>query len=132
MRQDSWRGHATRFVLVAPSPTLPRKREREQTEIAATAGGPRHLRPLIPRKRESSPSFQSHCGSPLSRATLGPDEIFFDYTSTTLLTTYRAYARRSAASLIEGVVRRHPEGGARRGVLRQAACNRWPPGGPGP
>src|SRR5262249_10563864 len=41
---------------------------------------------------------------------------FFDYTPTTLLTTHRGYARRYAASLIEGVVRRHPEGGARRGV----------------
>ena len=46
-------------------------------------------------------------------------EDFFDYTTTTLLTTYRAYARPHAASLIEGVVRRHPEGGARRGVLRR-------------
>src|SRR5262249_9870645 len=46
-------------------------------------------------------------------------EGFFDYTTTTLLTTYRAYARPHAASLIEGVVRRHPEGGARRGVLRR-------------
>src|SRR5215472_14322784 len=32
----------------------------------------------------------------------------------------------SSASLIEGRLRRHPEGGARRGVLRQAACNRLP------
>src|SRR5215471_12614678 len=30
------------------------------------------------------------------------------------------------SSLIEGRLRRHPEGGARRGVLRQAACNRSP------
>src|SRR5262249_18736673 len=55
---------------------------------------------------------------------------FFDYTPTTLLTTHRGYARRYAASLIEGVVRRHPEGGARRGVLRRrlvTAC----PGRPG-
>ena len=29
---------------------------------------------------------------------------FFDYTTTTLLTTYRAYARQYAASLIEGVM----------------------------
>src|SRR5262249_27084007 len=28
------RGHTTRFVLATPSPTLPRKRERERTEIA--------------------------------------------------------------------------------------------------
>src|SRR5262247_2023354 len=27
---------------------------------------------------------------------------------------------------LRGVVRRHPEGGAGSGVLRQAACNRWP------
>src|SRR5215468_7312527 len=46
-------------------------------------------------------------------------EDFFDYTTTTLLTTYRAYASPCAASLIEGVLRRHPEGGARRGVLRR-------------
>src|SRR5215510_1263279 len=44
---------------------------------------------------------------------------FFDYIPTTLLTTHRGYARRYAASLIEGVLRRHPEGGARRGVLRR-------------
>src|SRR5262249_40189978 len=50
----------------------------------------------------------------------------FDYIAPTPLTTYRIYAKRHAASLIEGVVRRHPEGGARRGVLRQAACNRSP------
>jgi hypothetical protein len=31
---------------------------------------------------------------------------FFDYTTTTLLTTYRAYARPYAASLIEGVFSR--------------------------
>src|SRR5215831_19306139 len=56
------------------------------------------------------------------RAMPGHDEMgedFFDYTTTTLLTTYRAYARPHAASLIEGVLRRHPEGGARRGVLRR-------------
>src|SRR5215813_1345160 len=50
----------------------------------------------------------------------------FDYIATTPLTTYRIYAKRHAASLIEGVLRRHPEGGARRGVLRRAACNRSP------
>ncbi len=44
---------------------------------------------------------------------------FFDYTITTLLTTYRAYARPYAASLIEGVLRKRPEDGARRGVLRR-------------
>ena len=33
---------------------------------------------------------------------------------------------RLPALLIEGRLRRHPEGGARRGVLRQAACNRLP------
>src|SRR6516165_6263372 len=56
------------------------------------------------------------------RAMPGHDEMgenFFDYTATTLLTTYRACARPYAASLIEGVLRRHPEGGARRGVLRR-------------
>src|SRR5215475_11053796 len=56
------------------------------------------------------------------RAMPGHDEMgedFFDYITTTLLTTYRAYARPHAASLIEGVLRRHPEGGARRGVLRR-------------
>jgi len=40
------------------------------------------------------------------RAMPGHDEMgenFFDYTTTTLLTTYRAYARPYAASLIEGV-----------------------------
>src|SRR5262245_17671181 len=42
-----------------------------------------------------------------------------DYIPTTLLTTHRGYARRYAASLIEGVLRRHPEGGARRGVRRR-------------
>src|SRR5262249_31090725 len=53
------RGHTRRFVPAAPSPTLPRKREREQTEIAATRGESLHLcRSLalcrsFPRKRES-------------------------------------------------------------------------------
>src|SRR5262249_59500188 len=56
----------------------------------------------------------------------------FDYIATTPLTTYRIYAKRHAASLIEGVLRRHPEGGARRGVLRRAACNRSPREAPGP
>src|SRR5262245_55846993 len=42
-----------------------------------------------------------------------------DYIPTTLLTTHRGYARRYAASLIEGVLRRHPEGGARRGGRRR-------------
>src|SRR5215831_14430148 len=32
------RGHTTRFVLPTPSPTLPRKRERERTEIAGMSG----------------------------------------------------------------------------------------------
>src|SRR5262249_45998454 len=56
------------------------------------------------------------------RAMPGHDEMgedFFDYTTTTILTTYRAYARPYAASLIKGGVRRHPEGGARPGVRRQ-------------
>src|SRR5262249_40520119 len=55
----------------------------------------------------------------------------FDYIATTPLTTYRIYAKRHAASLIEGVLRRHPEGGARRGVLRRAPWYRSPPGAPG-
>jgi hypothetical protein len=53
-----------------PSPTLPRKRERERTEFAGTSGK------------------------------------ISDYTATTLLTTSRGYARRYAASLIEGVFSR--------------------------
>src|SRR5215475_5835085 len=67
------------------------------------------------------------------RAMPGHDEMgedFFDYITTTLLTTYRAYARPHAASLIEGVLRRHPEGGARRGVLRRRLVTAGP-GRPG-
>ena len=55
---------------------------------------------------------------------------FFDYTLTTLLTTYRVYARPHAASLIEGVLRKRPEDGATRGVLRQRLATARP-GRPG-
>ena len=50
-----------------------------------------------------------NCGSPLSRGrteriiSRGRAEKICDYISTTLLTTYRACARRCPASLIEGV-----------------------------
>src|SRR5262245_49096919 len=36
------------------------------------------------------------------------------------------------SSLFEGRLRRHPEGGARSGVLRRAACKPLASGGPGP
>ena len=55
---------------------------------------------------------------------------FSDYTLTTLLTTYRVYARPCAASLIEGVLRKRPEDGARRGVLRRRLAT-VRPGRPG-
>src|SRR6516225_8994504 len=42
-----------------------------------------------------------------------------DYISTTILTTKRACAIRVPSSLFEGRLRRHPEGGARSGVLRR-------------
>src|SRR5262249_30992773 len=58
-------------------------------------------------------------------------EDFFDYTLTTLLTTYRAYARPSAAWLIEGASGDILK--AERGV---ASCGGglypFAPGGPGP
>ena len=51
---------------------------------------------------------------------------FFDYTPTTLLTTYRVCARRLQPRSLRACSRDDPEYGARRGVLRRAACNRLP------
>src|SRR5262249_33813465 len=85
------RGHATRFVLATPSPTLPRKRERERTEIAARSGESWHLRPLIPAEAGIQ-SFHSnpHSGSPRSRGRTADCAgtngwNFFDYISTTAI-----------------------------------------------
>src|SRR6516164_8929588 len=71
-------------------------------------------------------------GSPLSRGrTEGiisrlEDGIFLTTSRLRLLTTSSVYARPYAASLIEGVVRTHPEGGARRGVLRRRLVTACP------
>src|SRR6516164_8828090 len=51
---------------------------------------------------------------------------FFDYTPTTLLTTHRVCARRLQPRSLRACSRDDPEYGARRGVLRRAACNRLP------
>jgi hypothetical protein len=84
-------------VLAAPSPTLPRKRERERTEIAGT-GGESSL-PFIPAQAgiqepwsvALGPRFRGDERSELFR---GDQRNFCDYIATTLLTTYRAYARQ--------------------------------------
>ena len=71
-------------------------------------------------------------GSPLSRGrTEGiisrlEDGIFLTTSRLRPLTTWSVYARPYAASLIEGVVRTHPEGGARRGVLRRRLVTACP------
>src|SRR5262245_44934743 len=53
---------------------------------------------------------------PFGGATSSQDQSF-DYIL--CLTTYCVYAIRSASSLFEGRLRRHPEGGAGSGVLRR-------------
>jgi hypothetical protein len=78
---------------------------REGGCLAPAAGTPRidpHLlRCSGPRNARTRPRLRS------------------DYTSTTLLTTYRVHATGLASSLIEGVSGDDPEGGAGSGVLRQ-------------
>ena len=107
-------------MLATPSPTLPRKRERERTEIAGRA---RVLAPparSFPRKRESKnrspwlwvPAFAGTNGWNHFRGRSGWN--FFDYIATTLLTTY--YAREAKSPLVEGVSGNDPK--AERGVAR--------------
>src|SRR5262249_33707539 len=105
------RGHTPRFVLATPSPTLPRKREREQTEIAGTSGESWHLHPLIPAhsasktrvnalllgiQRPRSVALGPRWSSPPRKRGRGrtegiisrrPAGDIFDYIATTLLTT---------------------------------------------
>jgi len=106
---------------ITPLPNPPPQGGREQTEIAAMSGNHGNLCRSFPRKRESSPSFQSQVWVPAFAGTNGGN--YFAETSgnflTTrrphLLTTYRVCAREAKSPLVEGVSGNDPKAERGRG-----------------
>jgi hypothetical protein len=107
-------GQRQYFTASPPSPTLPHKgggsrpRSRGRTDShcisVAHSGSAVHSRasgnPGTTARNSGVPAFAGTNGANYFAGTSGKK---FDYIATTLLTTYRAYAKRDAASLVEGV-----------------------------